>query len=146
MCEGEGEITAPPRRAVPSREPRELGRAGEGEPDRRLLPGEPGEGSGAGTAGKRPLGCPRPAGGARGGTGRSRRAPPPPGCQAWRTPRPLHLRPRLPGAGGEPSRSSSRSAGDVRGQMFGGVREAAERSGGRRIVPPTPGRGTPGPG
>lgn len=73
VCEGEGEITAPPRRAVPSREPRELGRAGEGEPGRRSLPGEPGEGSGAGTAGERPLGCPRPAGGAPGGTGRARR-------------------------------------------------------------------------
>lgn len=138
MCEGEGEITAPPRRAVPSREPRELGRAGEGEPDRRLLPGEPGEGSGAGTVEERPLGCPRPAGGARGGTGRACRHPPAPRYQGWRTPRPLPLRSRLPGAGGERSRSSSRSAGVVCGLMFGGVSEAPERSGGRRIVPPPP--------
>lgn len=119
VCEGEGEITAPPRRAVPSREPRELGRAGEGEPDRRLLPGEPGEGSGTGTVWERPLGCPRPAGGARGAPGRARRAPGPPAASLEDSPSPSLAVPSPWGGGKTEPELVPQRGGFVRADVWG---------------------------
>lgn len=163
VCEGEGEITAPPLAALlPSRELRELGRGGEGEPAWRSLPGEPGGGvrRAVMAGGERFLRCPRPVREVGVGNGPARRCrvppfphpPTPPPC-AWQPPRSL-LRPCLPGARRGGGREKGARAflpaawGICAGKspwcegMFVRPRQEAEEG----EFPHPPGNGTSGPG